>query len=90
MVGNDGKVDLVKLLTIFKNNLNNCIICCEQMNDEGKMNDKLVEAQRSVNVMTKQKQNYEQLIEILNNVIDHLKIENQELEKEVLSGKFVT
>lgn len=90
LIGDDGRVDLVKLLTIIKNTQKNCIIYCEELNDDEKINDKLLEAQQSVIVMTHQKQNYEKIIEIQNNAIDHLKIENQELEKEILSSMFIT
>jgi len=84
-----GKVDLVKFLTTIKNTLNSYINWCEQLNDESKMNTMVKESQQSIIDMTEQILSYEKHIEVLNNIVDNLKIENQVLYKEVFSSKLI-
>lgn len=88
MIGNDGKLDLVKLLLSIKNTLNNYIHWCEQLNDE-EIQKKVLTAQQSVSDMIEQMHCYEKLIKVQSNIIDNLQIENQELHKEVFTGKFI-
>ncbi|CAI6361446.1 unnamed protein product [Macrosiphum euphorbiae] len=87
LMDNYGKVDLVKFLTTIKNTLNSYINWCEQLDDESKMNTMVKESQQSVIDMTEQILSYEKHIEVLNNIVDNLKIENQVLYKEVFSSK---
>ncbi|XP_025194944.1 uncharacterized protein LOC112594398 [Melanaphis sacchari] len=82
-----GKVDLVKFLKTIKNTLNGYINWCEQLNDEGKINIMVQESQQSVADMTEQILSYEKHINVLNSIVDNLKIENQILYKEVFTGK---
>lgn len=86
---NYGKVDLVKFLTIIKNTLNGYINWCEQLNDEENINMMVKESQQSVIDMTDQILSYEKHINILNSIVDNLKIENQVLYKEVFSSKSI-
>jgi len=86
---NSGKVDLVKFLTTIKNTLSSYINWCEQLNDEGKMNTMVKESQQSVIDMTEQILSYEKHIEVLNNMVNNLKIENQVLYKEVFTSKLI-
>ncbi|XP_001944251.2 uncharacterized protein LOC100166290 [Acyrthosiphon pisum] len=87
LMDNYGKVDLVKFLTTIKNTLNSYINWCEQLNEEGKMNTMVKESQQSVIDMAEQILSYEKHIEVLNNIVDNLKIENRVLHKEVFSSK---
>ncbi|XP_022172378.1 uncharacterized protein LOC111035164 [Myzus persicae] len=87
LMDNYGKVDLVKFLTIIKNTLNGYINWCEQLNDEENINMMVKESQQSVIDMTDQILSYEKHINILNSIVDNLKIENQVLYKEVFSSK---
>lgn len=89
MIGNDEKVDLVKLLRTIKNILNNNMNWCEQLKGEEEINDNILKLQQSVCCMTEQLQSYEQLIKTLNNTVDNLKIKNQDLETEVFSSKLI-
>jgi len=86
---NYGKVDLVKFLKTIKNTLNGYINWCEHLNDEEKMNTMVKESQQSVIDMTEQILSYEKHINILNNIVDNLKIENQVLYKEVFTSKLI-
>ncbi|XP_026805336.1 uncharacterized protein LOC113548583 [Rhopalosiphum maidis] len=87
LMDNCGKVDLIKFLKTIKNTLNGYINWCEQLNDEGKINIMVQESQQSVIDMTEQILSYEKHINVLNNIIDNLKIENQVLYKEVFTDK---
>ncbi|XP_015380561.1 PREDICTED: uncharacterized protein LOC107174212 [Diuraphis noxia] len=82
-----GKVDLVIFLKTIKNTLKSYINWCEQLNDDGKLNIMVKESQQSVIEMTDQILSYEKHIKALNNIVDHLKIENQVLYKEVFTSK---
>ncbi|XP_060875809.1 uncharacterized protein LOC132949066 [Metopolophium dirhodum] len=86
LMDNYGKVDLVKFLTTIKNTLSSYINWCEQLNDEGKMNTMVKESQQSVIDMTEQILSYEKHIEVLNNMVNNLKIENRVLYKEVFTS----
>lgn len=83
----DGKIDLVKLLSVIKNTINGFVNYCEQLNDEEDINNKILKTRQLVIIMTKQMQSYEEVMNINNNLIDDLKIENEELEKEVFTRK---
>jgi len=87
---NYGKVDFVKFLKTVKNTLNEYINWCEQLNDERKINIMVQESQQSVIDMTEQILSYEKHLNVLNSIVDSLKIENQVLYKEVFTGKLIS
>ncbi|CAH1736440.1 unnamed protein product [Aphis gossypii] len=87
LMDNYGKVDFVTFLKTVKNTLNEYINWCEQLNDERKINIMVQESQQSVIDMTEQILSYEKHLNVLNSIVDNLKIENQVLYKEVFTGK---
>lgn len=87
---NYGKVDFVKFLKTIKNTLNEYINWCEQLNDEGKINIMVQESQQSVIDMTEKILSYEKHLNVLNSIVDNLKIENQVLYKEVFTGMLIS
>ncbi|VVC42039.1 HAUS augmin-like complex subunit 6, N-terminal [Cinara cedri] len=86
-IRNDGPIDFIKLLIIIKTTLNDYINWCEQLNNEKEIIEKIHETQQSINDMTDQIKCYKKIIEVLNNVIDRLKNENQILDDEVFNSK---
>lgn len=88
-MGNDEKLDLVKLLTTIKTILNDHINWCEQLKGDEEINDNLLKVRQSILDTTEQLQSYEQIMKTLNNIIDKLNIENQDLEKKVYSSKLI-
>lgn len=89
MIGIDGKVDLLKLLTTIKNNLNGCINWCDRLNDDEKIKYKILEAKQSVIDMIEQKECYEKLLNDQNNIIVHLQSSNEKLKNEIFTSKLI-
>jgi len=87
---NCGKVDFVKFLKTIKKTLDGYINWCEQLNNEGKINIMVQESQQSVIDMTEQILSYEKHLNVLNSIVDNLKIENQVLYKEVFTGMLIS
>lgn len=87
MVGNNGKIHLLKLLTFIKNRLVEINKWCEQLNEEHEeMCDILLKTEHMVKKMTKQLECYRSIIKNLSKQIDKCNTENEELIKEVYSG----
>lgn len=78
------------MLTAIKYTLNDCINWCEQLNNERDIIERILEIQQSIADMTDQINCYKKIIQVLNNVIDNLKNENQALNNEVFSSKLLT
>lgn len=77
------------MLINIKNTLNGYINWCDQLNNEEKINEKILKVQETIIDMTEQMQCYEKLMKVQNNKIDNLKVHNEELELQVFTSKFI-
>lgn len=87
-MGNNGKLDLVILLTTTKNSLKDFFRRCEQLNNEEEMNNKLQKTEQLYNHKTEQLKCYEQIIKNLSSSIDNFEIENKEFEQKIFNGNY--
>lgn len=89
LIGNNKELDFLKLLTNIKNTLNNNIDWCEKLNDDGEINDKVIEFKQSIIVMEEQMQCYENFVKFQKNLINNLQMANQELNEDIFTCKLI-
>lgn len=79
----------MKLLTTIKNCLNDFINRCELLNDDEKINNKILEAKQSVIDMTEQIECYVKLLTLQSNTINNLQLEIEILKNDIFTSKFI-